>query len=268
MDTLLDALQEGRLIELPDNDKNHALQFLAHILEAIPSVPAGTDVVGLVMAREASITTAIGKGWACPHARVPFEEDLMCVVGWSPTGIDYGAPDGVPVSVVAMYLVPSNQRNHYLREISILAKALDAYVASEKWRSTGKLNEVRDDILDLITSSKETIGPDTRARMIQLQVRGAVEVVPAPDLSGLVIEPVTLVTTPGMKCVVLAQNPALVESLDSSPGLIDALVAHGIYENGGWRVLKRGTTVYQADRVVYDCLAIRVSPVSKPALKT
>ena len=267
MDTLLDALQEGRLIELPENDKNHALQFLAHILEAIPSVPAGTDVVGLVMARERSITTAIGKGWACPHARVPFEEDLMCVVGWSPTGIDYGAPDGVPVSVVAMYLVPSNQRNHYLREISILAKALDAYGAAEKWRSTRELNEVRDDILDLITSSKETIGPDTRARMIQLQARAAVEAVPAPDLSSLVIEPVTLVTTPGTKYVVLAQNPGLVESLDSAPGLIDALMAHGVYENGGWRVLKRGTTVYQADRVVYDCLAIRVSPVSKPALK-
>ncbi len=267
MDTLLDALQEGRLIELPDNDKYDALQFLAHILEAIPSVPAGTDVVGLVMAREASITTAIGKGWACPHARVPFDEDLMCVVGWSPTGIDYGAPDGIPVSVVAMYLVPSNQRNHYLREISILAKALDAYGAAEKWRSTGELNEVRDDILDLISSSKETIGPDTRARMIQLQARAAVQVVPSPDLSSLVIEPVTLVAIPGMKCVVLAQNPGLVESLDSAPGLIDALAANGVYENGGWRVLKRGTTVYQADRVVYDCLAIRVSPVSKPALK-
>ena len=35
MDTLLEALQEGRLIELPENDKEHALQFLAHIIEAI-----------------------------------------------------------------------------------------------------------------------------------------------------------------------------------------------------------------------------------------
>jgi len=28
MDTLLDALQEGRLFELPESDKTHALQFL------------------------------------------------------------------------------------------------------------------------------------------------------------------------------------------------------------------------------------------------
>ena len=52
MDSMLDALQEGRLIELPENDKDHALQFLAHIIEAFPETPAGSDVVGLVMARE------------------------------------------------------------------------------------------------------------------------------------------------------------------------------------------------------------------------
>jgi len=67
MNTLLEALQEGRLLELPENDKTHALQFLAHIIEAIPSVPSGTDVVGLVMAREASVNTALGKRWAIPH---------------------------------------------------------------------------------------------------------------------------------------------------------------------------------------------------------
>ncbi|MCA1951386.1 MAG: PTS sugar transporter subunit IIA, partial [Treponema sp.] len=91
MDTLLDALQEGRLFELPENDKNHALQFLAHIIEAFPQIPTGTDIVGNVMAREEAMNTALGKGWACPHARLEFEEDLMCVIGWSPTGIDYGA---------------------------------------------------------------------------------------------------------------------------------------------------------------------------------
>ena len=116
MDSLLDAIQEGRLFELPENDKGHVLQFLAHIIEAFPEVPAGTDVVGHVMDREQETNTALGKGWACPHARVPLDEDLMCVIGWSPMGINYGAPDGKPVSLVVMYLVPDNQRNHYLRD--------------------------------------------------------------------------------------------------------------------------------------------------------
>lgn len=257
MDTLLDALQEGRLIELPDNDKGDALQFLAHILEAIPSIPTGTDVVGLVMTREASFNTALGKGWACPHARVPFEEDLMCVVGWSPTGIDYGAPDGMPVSIIVMYLVPSNQRNHYLREVSILAKALSSYPGTEKLRAAAELNDVRDFLLDLISTTKETVGPDTRARMIQLQARATVQELPAPDLSNLIVEPVTLVAGPGLKPVVLAQNLAVVDTLEAASGLIEDLAAGGVCQAGGWRVLKRGSVTYQNDRVVYDCLAIR-----------
>ncbi len=257
MDTLLDALQEGRLIELPDNNKDDALQFLAHILEAIPSIPMGTDVVGLVMAKENSTKTALGKGWACLHARVPFEEDLMCVVGWSPAGIDYGAPDGIPVSVIVMYLVPSNQRNHYLREVSILARALTAYPGIEKLRSIRELNDIRDYMLDLISTTKESVSQETRARMIQLQARPSVEALPAPDLSSLILEPVTLITGPDLKTVVLGQNVGLVEILDSATGLIEDISSRGVFHDGGWQVVKRGSVAYQGDRVVYDCLAIK-----------
>jgi mannitol/fructose-specific phosphotransferase system IIA component (Ntr-type) len=256
MDSLLDALQEGRLIELPENNKEHALQFLAHILEAIPTIPAGTDIVGLVMARERATGTAIGRGWACPHARTSYDDDLLCVVGWSPTGIDYGAPDGVPVSIIAMYLVPDNQRNHYLREVSMLAKALKSYDGIDKLRSAKELNEIREHLLDMVSATKETVGPDTRARMIQLQARHGVAAIAVPDLANLVVEPVTIVTAPGIKPVVLAQNRKLVEALDSAAGLVEGVASSGLFQNGGWRIKKRGTVTYQGDRVPYECLAI------------
>ncbi len=47
------------------------------------------------------------------------------------------------------------------------------------------------------------------------------------------------------------------EYLDSAPGLVEKLAAEGMFQNGGWRILKRGETVYQADRISYDCLAVR-----------
>lgn len=259
MDTLLDALQEGRLIELPDDNREDALLFLAHVMEAIPSLPAGTDVVGLVMARERAADSTLGRGWACPHARVPFEEDLLCVVGWSPQGIDYGAPDGVRVSIIAMYLVPENQRNHFLREASMLAKGLLAYPEPQKLSLANDLNEVREYLLDLISSSKETVGPDTRARMIQLQARQAVAAIPSYDLANLIVEPVTIITGPGLKHIVLAQDRHLVEYLDSAPGLIEKIAEEGMFQNGGWRILKRGETTYQGNRVLYDCLAIKAA---------
>ena len=260
MDTLLDALQEGRLFELPENDKSHALQFLAHIIEAFPETPAGTDVVESVMKREQVATTAIGKGWACPHARIPGDEDLMCVVGWSPAGIDYGSPDGAPVSLVVMYLVPDNQRNHYLREISSLAKAIESYSGGEKLREATDLDDIRGYLLDLIETGEKTVVPDTRARMIRLQTRPAREAAAVQDLSNLIVEPVTIIAGPGMNHVVLAQNPVLFEQLRSVNGLAERLDAGGVFQNGGWRVLKRSSTLYQGGRVAHDCLAIRMAP--------
>ena len=256
MDTLLDALQEGRLIELPDNNKDDALHFLAHILEAIPSVPPAPTWSGWSWRGSARPVRPSARAGPARMRGVPFEEDLLCVVGWSPTGIDYGAPDGIPVSIIAMYLVPANQRNHYLREVSMLAKALNAYHGPDKLRSAKELNEVRNHLLDLISSTKETVGPDARARMIQLQARPIIAPITAPDLANLLVEPVTIVTGPGMKHIVLAQNRNLVEALDSSAGLVDSLVSNGMFQNGGWRVMKRGTVTYQGDRVAYECLAI------------
>lgn len=263
MDSLLDALQEGRLIELPDTDKENSFRFLAHIIEAIPSLPAGLDVVDLVMERERSADTSLTRGWACPHARVPFEEDLFCVVGWSPNGIDYGARDGHPVSIIIMYLVPDNQRNHYLREVSLLAKALTIYPGLDKLNSAKELNEIRDHLLDLISSTKETVGPDSRARIIQLQSRPSLEIVPSGDLSNLIIEPVTLITGHDIKPLVLSQNAALSQNLDSVPGLAEKLESVGFLQHGAWRIVKRGKVVYQRGRIAYDCLAIKKSVSGK-----
>jgi mannitol/fructose-specific phosphotransferase system IIA component (Ntr-type) len=267
MDSLLDALQEGRLIELPEQNREHALQLLAHIIEAIPSVPNGTDVVGLVLERERTTSTALGRGWACPHARVSFDEDLLCVLGWSPTGIDYGAPDGIPVSIIAMYLVPANQRNHYLREISLLAKALTTHGDPERLRSAKNLNEVRNHLLDLIGSTKDTVGPDARARMIQLQARAAIETTAAPDVSTLVVEPLSVVVGPGLKPLVLSQVAALTEILEGPSGLLERLESDGAFSNAGWRVVKRSSTAFQAGRVVHECLAIRLPGAPPPAAK-
>jgi hypothetical protein len=162
-----------------------------------------------------------------------------------------------------MYLVPANQRNHYLREISLLAKALSTHPELEKLRSAKDLNDVRNGLLDLVSWTKETVGPDARARMIQLQAKPTKEELPAKDLANLIVEPVTLVASPGMRPVVLTQSISLGEILDSAIGLIDRMETEGMYQNGGWRVVKRGTVAYPGGRAVYECLAIKIAPGNK-----
>jgi mannitol/fructose-specific phosphotransferase system IIA component (Ntr-type) len=262
MNSLLEALQEGRLVELPDDhNKEHALTILANLIEAIPSVPAGTDVAGSVMSREATGNTALGKGWACPHARLGNEGELLCAVGWSPSGVDYGAPDGKPVRLLAMYLVPLNQKNVYLREISNIAKALQTHSDDAMWDSVRDLTQARNTLLDMIGSALESAGPEARARMIRLEARQAAGTLPPPtqglSLSGMTIHALTIVAGPSFKPIVLAQQRELIDTLEKAPDLASVLNRQGFVDVVGWRILSRGTTDYSADRVAYDCLAVK-----------
>jgi mannitol/fructose-specific phosphotransferase system IIA component (Ntr-type) len=253
--SLLNALQEGRLIELPDNHKDHALQILANLIEAVPVVPAGTDFAGAVVAREKTGNTGIGMGWACPHARLPFDGDLICAIGWSPEGIDYGSLDRLPVRIVAMYLVPANQKSLYLKEISSLAKALQANTSLQHLETAADLDTMRNRLLDLVSAAKDSAIPEARVRMIQLESRQAVP--PTVALAGLSIQPLMIVAGPGLKPVVLTLHREVADCLERAVGVVESLASKGSYETSGWRIIARGTIHYQADRVVYDCLAIR-----------
>ena len=261
MNSLLEALQEGRMVELPDGNKDQALTILANLIEAIPSVPAGTDMTGAVMTREGAGSTALGKGWACPHARLGNEGDLVCAVGWSPSGIDYGAPDGRPVRIVAMYLSPLNQKNAFLREVSGVAKVLQAQADDAMWANIRDLTQARNALLDMITVGSESAGPEARARMIRLEARQAVvEHLPAAALTGLTLQTVTIVSGPKLKPIVLSQHQDLSNRLEAVADLAGLLSKQGFLDVGDWRLLSRGATPYAAERVVFDCLAVKRVP--------
>jgi PTS system nitrogen regulatory IIA component len=260
MKCILDALHDGRLIELPDNAKDRALEYLATIIEAIPDLGVEGGITEKVLAREQAHNTGIGKGWACPHARSPVHGEMVCSLGWSPKGIDYGAPDGKLVHMVVMYFVPETQKNSYLKEISSLARAIQSQPEMQNLESLEDLNDARHKLLDAITIALEATGPEAKARMIQLEVRHAAsEAVATPlaiDLTR-VMAPVSIVVVPGAKPLVLAQDRDLVLALEAAPNLVSQLAEKSRAEHQGVSILLRSLSNYQPDRVVYDCFAFR-----------
>jgi len=259
--SILTALQEGRLIELPDNNKDKALEYLATIIEAIPDLG---DVVGItegVLARECVHNTGIGNGWACPHARTKSDGELLCAIGWSPKGIAYGASDGAPVHLVVMYYVPDSQKNAYLKEISALAKAVLTVSSMYQLSSFGDLGEVRHRLLDAISTALESMGPDARARMIQLEVKHAsvsgVGEAGLPSNFAAMVVPMEIVVVQGISPVVLGQDLELVQLVEAQPELVKGLREEGRVNGGKVLVMVRSVVRYQQDRVVYECLAMR-----------
>jgi len=262
MKSLLTALQEGRLIELPDNDKQKSLEYLATIIEAIPDIGDVGGITESVLARELLHNTGIGKGWACPHARSNVSGELLCSVGWSPAGINYGGPDGALVHLIVMYYVPDAQKNAYLKEISSLAKAIQTVPSMQEHASLTDLGEVRHRLLDAISLALESMAPDARARMIQLDVKHAEHETAdqgpmSADLATRVF-PVQVISSPGSRPIVLAQEEELVQLLETQSDLLASLDNQGRADCKGFHVVLRSVTRYQLDRAVHDCLAVKV----------
>jgi nitrogen PTS system EIIA component len=270
MKCLLDALQEGRLIELPSADKETTLRFLATLIEAIPDLKAGTDVAEAVLARERSANTAIGRGWACPHVRVPGEGEMRCAVGWSPAGIDYGAADRVLVHLVSLYFIPDNQKNGYLKEISSLARVVQGGRGFAELEKAGDLGEVRMRLLDTLSAALESGIPEVKARMIRLEARhaAAAERHEGAALPHAAIEasPLSVLLVPGRPPVVLAPSRDLVTRLEGAGEALGALARHSHVDCAGHRILPYAVTPYPPDRVLCQCVAMRLPdpPAGRP----
>jgi len=259
MKTLLDALQEGRLIELPDSHKDKAIEYIATLIEAIPDINE-EGISESVLARERNFNTGIGKGWACPHARTHHDGEVVCAVGWSPQGIDYGAPDGKPVHLMVMYFVPDGEKNTYLKEISSLARAINEQPTLQNLGVLTALDEVRHMLLDAISIALESTVPEAKARMIQLEAKHAEVrdmVAELPDDVAASIAPLSIIVTPGLHPIILAQNSEMVAALELHPELATELAEKGRVEHQGYYVVTRTKENYAANRVVYDCLGFR-----------
>lgn len=263
MKSLLNALQEGRLVELPDSDKGKSLEYLANLLEAVPDLPAASQLYEAMMARERAMNTGLGNGVACPHVRAPGNGEMLCAVGWSPGGIDYGAPDGKKVHLVVMYYIPDSQKNVYLKEISSLAGAVRRAGGIQPIASAQDIGTVRERLLDWVGAAIEASIPEAKARMIRLESRqAAAEAAPALSAGSIQIVPVSIVQVPDQKPIVLCQQAELISALEKEERLVALVQQSAQFDAGGFRLVCRAATQYPNARALYEYSAVKLGAPS------
>lgn len=260
MRSILTALQEGRLFELPENaGKDRVLEFLARILDANPDIVVGTDAIEEVQRREQECNTGIGMGIAVPHFRAHREDgELYCAIGWSPAGIDYGAADGGRVHLVVMYYIPGAQKNVYLKEVSTLVKAMKKLGGIEPIAHATDLNIVRNLLLDWVASVAGETGPEAVARMIRLEIKQAQVAVPVAAAGERVAPALafSVVIIPGRGNFVLATDPQWTSALETENSLAERLATGNPFTAGGRQVFVLGNTGFPDGRTLYQCAAI------------
>lgn len=256
MKSLLNALQEGRLIELPTQDKEKCLEYLALLIEAIPDIRTDMDIVKAVKEREAAVNTSIGKGVACPHVRGGQEGELLCAVGWSPQGVEYGAPDGGKVHLIAMYYIPDAQKNAYLKEVSGLAKALSNTNEIRALMQMDDIQSLRNKLLDWVELSLNSTSPAAMARMIKLEGRSAsLEELQAGKkirATGF-----SVLKTADGRFLVLSQDLHLTELLEQDQALLGSLETEQEKSAGGYHLIVLAVKSYVLGRVLLEGVAIQ-----------
>jgi mannitol/fructose-specific phosphotransferase system IIA component (Ntr-type) len=254
MKSLLGALQAGRLVELHSTEKEACLRTLAHLIEAVPEMSREVDLVDEVLKRERAVNSGIGLGVACPHVRVGGSGELLCSVGWSPTGIDYGAVDGKKVHLVSMYFIPDAQKNAYLKEISGLAEAVKKAGDIQAIARAEDVAAVREQLLGWVSSSLDSGASQVRARMIHLEAKQA----QAGGSAAVPMLPVLAIGLADGQTYFVCQSKELSAALEKDPTLA-AIVRQGTaFDRAGYRFLHHSSILYDPARPIHEYIAVRL----------
>lgn len=113
---------EEILLDVDIRDRPHALQFMA----AAISRAHGLDPAPIARAldrREQAASTALGDGFAIPHARIAGRERPLTLFMRTRAGIAFDAPDGKPVSDLLAIMVPADgNKDDHLQLLALIAR--------------------------------------------------------------------------------------------------------------------------------------------------
>jgi mannitol/fructose-specific phosphotransferase system IIA component (Ntr-type) len=82
------------------------------------------DAIKAVLKREQSASTAMPDGIALPHGRIDCIQELVCMIGIHPGGVEFGSPDGLPTHIFVQLLVPATVGCNHIHFLANLSRRL------------------------------------------------------------------------------------------------------------------------------------------------
>jgi mannitol/fructose-specific phosphotransferase system IIA component (Ntr-type) len=118
--------------DLRGTTRGEVIDELCSGLAGHAGIPAPESCAAAVREREELQGTGTGNGVAIPHARLPGLKRPVLVFGRSVTGLDWDAPDGLPVHLVFLLLNPEREGGLQLQILAALARGLAEAPARER----------------------------------------------------------------------------------------------------------------------------------------
>ncbi len=124
-------------------DRREALfpRFAEAFAPAVGSPPA--EVEAVLIEREKTQTTAVGRGVALPHGTLPGSDGTHLGIFTLEQPIDCQAPDDEPVDVFFVTLGPPSARGFHLELLATIARLIDKTALLERLRRAESSSELR-----------------------------------------------------------------------------------------------------------------------------
>ncbi|MCL1857135.1 MAG: cation:proton antiporter [Kiritimatiellaeota bacterium] len=114
------------IVGLRGATKETVIEELLDALVATGKLADKATALADVLRREASMSTGLSDGLACPHGRTRAVSELLSVVGTKPEGIDFQSADGEPSTVFTLVLSPENVVVPYMELMARISSVFDA----------------------------------------------------------------------------------------------------------------------------------------------
>ncbi len=115
---------QGFVLDLRSPEPLGAIRELCESAARFPEMPSSEDLYAAVAEREKVMSTAVGNGVACPHARLASMRSPKVLLGLSRSGIAWDTADGAGVRYVFLILTPAGDSDSQITVLAAIAKAL------------------------------------------------------------------------------------------------------------------------------------------------
>jgi nitrogen PTS system EIIA component len=115
--------------------KKQVLHDLAEKASTITGIGA-RDIFETLLQRERLGSTAVGRGIAIPHGRLPALKRIVSVFARLETPIDFDAVDGEPVDLIFLLLAPEHAGADHLKALAKISRLLREPQTIERLRAS------------------------------------------------------------------------------------------------------------------------------------
>ena len=142
----LPSLVNPRLVfpDLAAKTSDELLGEMADRMAAAGSVKDAEDLAQRLRRRERDGCTGLGGGVALPHVRSRDAQDVVLAIGISRVGVDFGASDGIPVTLVFLILSPQDAPALHLQTLARLSRLVRTPGLGDALRRAGSAEEIVD----------------------------------------------------------------------------------------------------------------------------